>query len=138
MNRLDSSTLNSITFWLNGYDIAMLWFIGDRKLRYLMSEGRAVTRFETNFDNAHHRLRVAYSRIVDSFLGLKSLSISVLRLFDDDFEYFGASKSLESISVELPRCTALFALLESCPTAFPNLRSFSAIRLNNTLAVAQS
>jgi hypothetical protein len=129
ISSLDASLLSNILYWLDGFDIAMLWYSGDLKLRYLMSEGRAVTRFATNFESRYRPLPVAYPRIVDSFLGLKSLELRSSPYFTTCIPSFSPFEYLESLVLDIPSCTGFMDLLSSNTNPFPNLRKLSMLGL---------
>lgn len=124
MNQFDGLLLSHIVYWLDGFDIAMLWFTGDRKIRYLISQGRAVTRFTTTFENYDHPLRVAYPRMVDCFFGLKTLELGIER-FIDGYIAFSPSESLVSLILGDLNYSGFIELLKSTPTPFPNLKNLS-------------
>jgi hypothetical protein len=120
LNQFDSFLLSNVLDWLGGYDIAMLWYTGDQKMRYLMSHGRAVTRFVTTFENYEFPLHVAYPRLIDSFEGLQTLKMSTHMRLDLNIPDFSPSSSLRSL--EIPNlCSGFHNLLRTTSDPFPSL-----------------
>jgi hypothetical protein len=133
LNTIDASLLCSIIYWLDGYDIAMLWLTGDGILMYLMSEGRAVTHFETNFEAPTHLLRVDFPRLVTSFKGLKELKLSNARPGNHSMSGINFPGTLQFLSLEISRLEEFFSLLRSSSNFLPPLKSLRFIDLSGIM-----
>jgi hypothetical protein len=127
LNRIDSSLLHSLISHLDGVDISMLWFTGDRKLRYLMSQGRGVTRFTTEFQSPTLSIQVRFPRLVTSFPGLKTLELSSFRVPFPDITEFECMEQLESLILKRVEYSGLLGALLQLPNPFPNLTSLDVI-----------
>jgi hypothetical protein len=123
LGQIDSLLMRLIALYLDGVDIAALWFTGDRKIRYLMSEAQAVSQFamKIKFKGKTPGNGFAFPRLILSFPGLKSLKFSSKSTCTPDLVDLKPIQSLESLTLKSILYCGLFRILPSNP--YPNLKT---------------
>lgn len=124
---VSADSLSIIASYLSGYDLAMLWFTGDRNIRRLMSDKSVVRHFSTNFETPTKILNFVFPRLLSHFTGLDSLTLSLQRRYTLNsarFNFSGLPATLQTLKLVEIDVKPFLSWLEHAHNPLPLLKEF--------------